>query len=179
MTKIKNTYDKLIQILNENELNSYVYPSEDQCDYLLTQVNEIPDEKAIVALIVTEPFENYYLLTCYLNFDTIPKFDFNVQWLDIVNQMNSVLPLPCIYISDNGMHMKYSFPILGIESSNEIENVVTTIMLFNNQVMKVYDLVHVRLQNVDMDQDSEGIVATLIGWNNDWNLATSTEGSSE
>jgi hypothetical protein len=178
MTEIKHTYEKLIEILNKNNFDSYEYPSEDKCDYLLTEVKEIPEEKAIVALIVTDPFEDYRLLTCYLNFDNIPKFDFNGQWLDIINQANFDLPLPCLYISDNGVHMKYSFPIGNLDLSLDIENVITTIMLFHNQVEKVFDLVYVRLQQIDMDNEPEGIIESLINWNKEWNLATSDERNS-
>jgi hypothetical protein len=178
MTEIKNTYEKLIEILNKNNFDSYEYPSEDKCDYLLTEVKEIPEEKAIVALIVTDPFEDYRLLTCYLNFDNIPKFDFNGQWLDIINQANFVLPLPCLYISDNGVHMKYSFPIGNLDLSLDIENVITTILLFHNQVEKVFDLVYVRLQQIDMDNEPEGIIESLMNWNKEWNLATSDERNS-
>lgn len=179
MTEIKNTYDKLIRILWKNNIDSYEYPSEENCDYLLSVVKEIPDEKAIVALIITDPFEDYRLLTCYLNFDNIPKFDFNLQWLDITNQLNSALPLPCLYISDIGIHMKYSFPIGNLELPLDIENVMTTIMLFQNQVEKVFDLVYVRLQHIDMDNDPQSIVETLMNWNKEWNLDNLDERISE
>jgi hypothetical protein len=179
VTEIKTTYEKLIEILNKNNLNSYEYPSEEQCDYLLTEVKEIPEEKAIVAIIVTEPFENYRLITCYLNFDNIPKFDFNMQWLDIINQANFFLPLPCLYISDNGIHMKYSFPIGNLDLSQDIDNVITTIMLFQNQVEKVFDLVHIKLQQIDFNKEPEGIMESIVNWNNEWNFDSSDERTSE
>jgi len=179
MMEFNNIYEKLIDILTKNDIDLFKYPSEEKCDYLLAEVKEIPEENAVVALIVTEPFEDYRLLTCYLNFDSIPKFDFNAQWLDIINQANFLLPFPCLSISDNGIHMKYSFPIGNLNLSLDIENIRTTIMLFHNQVEKVYDLAYVRLQQIDIDNEPEGIIESLMNWNNEWNIVSPDERISE
>ena len=71
--------------------------------------------------------------------------------------------------------MKYSFPIGNLDLSLDIENVITTIMLFHNQVEKVFDLVYVRLQQIDMDNEPEGIIESIMNWDKEWNLATSDE----
>jgi hypothetical protein len=75
--------------------------------------------------------------------------------------------------------MKYSFPIGNLELSLDIENVNTTIMLFHNQVEKVFDLVYVRLQQIDMDNDPEAIIESLMNWNKEWNMATLDDRISE
>jgi hypothetical protein len=60
-----------------------------------------------------------------------------------------------------------------------IENIRTTIMLFHNQVEKVYDLAYVRLQQIDIDNEPEGIIESLINWNNEWNIVSPDERISE
>jgi hypothetical protein len=57
--------------------------------------------------------------------------------------------------------------------------VITTIILFHNQVEKVFDLVYVRLQQIDIDNDPEAIVESLMNWNKEWNMATLDDRISE
>jgi hypothetical protein len=75
--------------------------------------------------------------------------------------------------------MKYSFPIGNLELPLDIENVITTIILFHNQVEKVFDLVYVRLQQIDIDNDPEAILESLMNWNKEWNMATLDDRISE